>query len=290
MGIGVKRLRRAGIPVADLEGLRAAIRRTTVQRVVLGTAAVCCLLAAAITALHLPTKTEVLATQRSGVILLDMSRSINATKMTDVRQLLTHFATPTQRVGLVFFSDTAYELLPPGSPGTALKPMIRFFTLFHIAPGSRKVHLVATPWDNTFRGGTQISRGLEVARHALLRQHAHGEPILLVSDLDAFTDDLQRIGAEISELRQEHIPLRIFPIEPTANDRELFARLAGKRAFLPVSSLGHTGLRRAHPSAVPTAISGVLIGVAVTLLLALGLNEIWCGRLVVPAAEPGETA
>ena len=124
MDIGVKRLRRAGIPVADLEGLRAAIRRTTVQRAVLGVAAVCCLLAAALTALHLPTKTEVLSTQRSGLILLDMSRSINATKMTEVRTLLTHFATPTQRVGLVLFSDTAYELLPPGSPGTALKPIL----------------------------------------------------------------------------------------------------------------------------------------------------------------------
>jgi hypothetical protein len=290
MGIGVKRLRRAGIPVADLEGLRAAIRRTTVQRAVLGVAAVCCLLAAALTALHLPSRSEVLTTQRSGVILLDMSRSINVTKMTQIRALLTHFATPTQRVGLVFFSDTAYELLPPGSPGTALKPLIRFFRLVRIAPGSRKVHLIPTPWDNTFRGGTEISKGLEVARAALLRQHLHHEPILLVSDLDAFTDDLQKIGNEISELHHEHIPLRIFPIEPTPNDRDLFTRLAGKRAFLPVSSLGHTGLRRAHPLAVPTAISGVLIGVAVALLLALGLNEIWCGRLVVPAAEPGETA
>ena len=285
-----RRLRRAGIPVADLEGLRRAIRRTTVQRVVLGAAAVCCLLAAAITALHLPTRAEVLTTQRSGLILLDMSRSINATKMTAIRNVLAHFATPDQRVGLVFFSDTAYELLPPGSPGTALKPMIRFFTLFRIAPGSRKVHLVPTPWDNTFRGGTQISKGLAVARQVLVRDHVHSEPILLVSDLDAFTDDLQRIGNEITKLHRDRIPLRLFPVDSTPNDQQLFARLAGKRAFLPVSSLGHTGLRRARPAAVPSTISGVLIGVAVVLLVALGLNEIWCGRLVVPAAEQGEPA
>jgi hypothetical protein len=290
MDIRLKRPRRAGIPVAGLEGLRRAIRRTTLQRAVLGVAAVCLLLAAALTALRLPSKSEVLATQRSGVILLDMSRSINATKMTEVRTLLTRLATPTERVGLVFFSDTAYELLPPGSPGTALRPLLRFFTLVHVAPGSPKLHLIPTPWDDTFRGGTQISQGLEVARQVMLRQHVRGEPILLVSDLDAFTDDLQRIGVEISELRRDRIPLRVFPVDPTANDLVLFTRLAGKRAFLPLSSLGHTGLRRSHPSAVPTTISGVLISVAVALLLALGLNEIWCGRLVVPAAKAGETS
>src|SRR5205807_2210327 len=113
--------RRAGIPVADLEGLRTAIRRTTTQRIVLAVAALCFLLGAALTALRLPTKNEVLANQRSGMIVLDVSRSINATKMNLIRNLLTHFSAPAQRVGLVFVSDTAYELLPPGSSGPALR-------------------------------------------------------------------------------------------------------------------------------------------------------------------------
>src|SRR5262249_9853370 len=96
--------RRAGIPVADIEGLSAAIRRTTVQRIVLGVAAIMLLLGAALTALRLPTKSEVLANQHSGVIALDVSRSINATKMNEMRSLLVHFSAPDQRVGLVFFS------------------------------------------------------------------------------------------------------------------------------------------------------------------------------------------
>ena len=282
------RRRRAGIPVADIEGLRAAIRRTTVQRVVLALAAVCFLLAAALTALRLPTKNEVLANQRSGVIVLDVSRSINATKMNDLRSLLIHFSAPSQRVGLVFFSDTAYELLPPGSPGPALRPVVRFFSLHHVAPGSPKLHLIRTPWDDTFRGGTQISTGLEVARQALLRQGASGEPVLLVSDLDAFTDDVPKVGNEIAALRSAHIPLRIFPVDATANDRQLFARLAGSRAFLPVSSLGHAALRQAKETAVPSTVSAVLIGIAVVLLVLLGLNELWCGRLDVPAAGAEE--
>jgi hypothetical protein len=284
------RHRRAGIPVADIEGLRAAIRRTTVQRVVLAIAALCFLLAAALTALRLPTKNEILANQRSGMIVLDVSRSINATKMNDIRNLLTHFSAPSQRVGLVFFSDTAYQLLPPGSPGPALQPIVRFFSLHHVSPGSKKLHLIRTPWDDNFRGGTQVSRGLEVARLALRRQGSTGQPILLVSDLDNFTDDLPRVGEEISALRRAHIPLRIYAVDPTANDRQLFVRLAGTRAFLPVQSLGHAALRQAKKAAVPSTVSAVLIGFAVVLLAVLGLNELWCGRLDVPTAAAEDAA
>jgi hypothetical protein len=283
------RRRRAGIPVADIEGLSAAIRRTTVQRVVLGVAALCFLLAAALTALRLPTKNEVLANQRSGMIVLDVSRSINATKMNLIRNLLLHFSEPSQRVGLVFFSDTAYELLPPGSPGPALRPFVRFFSL-HPVPGSKKLHLIATPWDNNFRGGTQVSRGLEVARQALLRQGARGEPVLLVSDLDNFTDDLPNVGQEISTMRRQHIPFRIFALDPTANDRQLFVRLAGTNAFLPVQSLGHAALQQAREAAVPSAVSAVLIVFGVVLLAVLGFNELWCGRLDVPSSSVEDAA
>ena len=284
-----KRRRRAGIPVADIEGLRAAIRRTTVQRVVLAVAALCLLLGAALTALRLPTKNEVLANQRSGMIVLDVSRSINATKMNLIKTMFTHFSQPSQRVGLVFFSDTAYELLPPGSPGPALQPFIRYFSL-HPVPGSKKLHLIRTPWDDNFRGGTQVSKGLDAARLALLRQGSPGQPILLVSDLDNFTDDLPKVGQEISLLRREHFPLRIFAVDPTPNDRQLFVRLTGTRAFLPIQSLGHAVLRQAKEAAVPSTVSAVLIAFGVVLLAALGLNELWCGRLDVPSASSEETA
>ncbi len=289
MAVRDNRHRRAGIPVADIEGLRAAIRRTTVQRVVLALAALCLLLGAALTALRLPTKNEVLANQRSGIIVLDVSRSINATKMNLIRSLFVHFSQPGQRVGLVFFSDTAYELLPPGSPGPALQPFIRFFSL-HQVPGSKKLHLIRTPWDDNFRGGTQVSKGLDVARQALLRQGSPGQPILLVSDLDNFTDDLPKVGQEISLMRREHFPFRIFAVDPSANDRQLFARLAGSNAFLPVQSLGHAELRQAKEAAVPSTVSAVLIAFGVVLLAALGLNELWCGRLDVPAASAEEPA
>ena len=257
---------------------------------VLAVAALCFLLGAALTALRLPTKNEVLANQRSGMIVLDVSRSINATKMNDIRNLLIHFSAPSQRVGLVFFSDTAYELLPPGSPGSALQPFVRFFSLHHVAPGSKKLHLIRTPWDDNFRGGTQVSKGLEIARRALMRQGASGQPVLLVSDLDNFTDDLPKVGEEITALRRAHLPLHIFAVDPTANDRQLFVRLAGTRAFLSVQSLGHAALRQAKEAAVPSTVSAVLIGFAIVLLAVLGLNELWCGRLDVPAAAAEEAA
>jgi hypothetical protein len=283
------RRRRSGIPVADIEGLRTAIRRTMVQRVVLAVAALCFLLAAALTALRLPTKNEVLANQRSGMIVLDVSRSINATKMNLIRNLFVHFSQPSQRIGLVFFSDTAYELLPPGSPGPALQPFVRFFSL-HQIPDSKKLHLIATPWDDNFRGGTQISTGLDVARQALLRQGLRGQPILLVSDLDNFTDDLPKVAQEISAMRREGFPLRIYAVDPSANDRQLFVRLTGSNAFLPVQSLGHAALRQAKEAAVPSAVSAVLIGFGVVLLAVLGVNELWCGRLDVPSPSVEDAA
>ena len=291
------------------------------QRMVLAVAALCFLLGAALTALRLPTKNEVLANQRSGMIVLDVSRSINATKMNDIRNLLIHFSAPSQRVGLVFFSDTAYELLPPGSPGSALQPFVRFFSLHHVAPGSKKLHLIRTPWDDNFRGGTQVSKGLEIARRALqdLKEYLNGShqfngiialdvmrpppaaltpnqkiidalPVLLASDLDNFTDDLPKVGDEITALRRAHLPLHIFAVDPTANDRQLFVRLAGTRAFLSVQSLGHAALRQAKEAAVPSTVSAVLIGFAIVLLAVLGLNELWCGRLDVPAAAAEEAA
>lgn len=281
----LKSRRRAGIPIAELGGLAFAIRRTTLQRVTLAVAALCLLLGATLAALRLPTEGRGLAHPRSGVIVLDISRSISPGKMREIRKVLKHFASPTQRLGLVFFADTAYELLPPGSPGTALRPLLRFFTLVPIER-TPYIRPITSPWDYSFRGGTQVSQGLTVARRMLLRQGTHGEPVLLVSDLSDFSEDLGRLGQEIALLRRAHIPLRIQPIDAIPANLQLFTRLAGKRAFLPLSSL-NAGSRAPTNTSGTSGITVALIVIGATLLVLLGLNEFWCGRLQVPAAESG---
>ena len=284
----LKLQRRAAIPIAEFGGLRAAIRRTTLQRLTLGLAAFCLLLGGTLAALRLPTQGQGSTHPRSGVLVLDVSRSISPGKMRAIRKLLEGFASPSQRLGLVFFADTAYELLPPGTPGTALRPLLRFFKLVPI-PGSGYVRPVPGPWDYSFRGGTQVSQGLTVARHMLLRQGVRGEPVLLVSDLSDFQDDLARLGRQIAALRRDHFPLRITQIDATSPNRQLFTRLAGRRAFTPLTSVTGNSSGPAKTSATSgTAVALIVIGAV--LLAVLGLNEFWCGRLQVPAAESGRTA
>ena len=58
-----------------------------------------------------------------------------------------------QSIGLVMFSDTAYELLPPNSPPGALLQFIPFFRPLHYY-GATPV-FAQSPWD-TFRGGQKV--------------------------------------------------------------------------------------------------------------------------------------
>jgi hypothetical protein len=275
------------IPFPDLEGLRRTARRTTLQRSLLGLAAVGLLVAAGLTArnLHLPAGTLV-SEGRSGVIALDLSRSINGSRQEEMARVLSRFAVPDQRVGLVAFSDTAYELLPPGSPGTELRPLIQLLTPYRVRPDAKKLRLREMPWDMSFRAGTVISTGLEMAERALRRHGESGGTVLLVSDLSTLADDLPRVANLLVALRKDNIELRIAAIQPTDSDRAVFERLAGKSAFVSPSSLGRGGLRGLADAALERPVPSGLVAVALALLAILALNELWFGRLVGPHPEP----
>ncbi len=279
------------IPFTGLDRLRTAARRTMLQRSALGLAAVALLAVAALTArsLELPAH-RLVPESRSGVIVLDLSRSINGSRMGEMADLLRRFAVPGQRVGLVVFSDMAYELLPPGSPGTELRPMIGFLTPFRLRPHAKKLRLPETPWDPHFRAGTRISVGLAAAHQALLRHGRGRGVVMLVSDLSGLPDDLPRVAEEIVALQNDRIPLRIVALRPSAGDRSVFERLAGESAFVPPSSLGRGGLRGVAEAALEQPVPGGLVGVTLVLLAVVALNEFWCGRLLGPRIEPREKA
>ena len=90
----------------------------------------------------------------TGVVALDMSASISGPTYSRVATTLRGIANANQSVGLVMFSDSAYELLPPNSPPGALVQFIPYFvpTRYY---GSTPV-FAQTPWDH-FSGGTRIS-------------------------------------------------------------------------------------------------------------------------------------
>ena len=61
--------------------------------------------------------------------MLDVSASISADTYSRIGATLSSLARSGGRYGLVVFSDQAYEALPPGTPASDLRPLVRYFTL-----------------------------------------------------------------------------------------------------------------------------------------------------------------
>ena len=120
-----------GVPLADAGALRSASRRTAL----IGTglvAAVGVALAAAYLLAPRPTGKldELVSGKGSTVIVLDMSQSVSDLVYREIARTLEGVMTSTGedgRIGLVLFSDTAEEALPPGSKSSELEPFIRYF-------------------------------------------------------------------------------------------------------------------------------------------------------------------
>jgi hypothetical protein len=276
------------IPVADAPALGRAARRTTVVRLLL----VVALLGAAALAYLFATELDArpssyFAEGTTGVVVIDFSTSIDPGKYRRIGRVLHTVAETSQPVGLVVYSDAAYEAIPPGTRGDVLRPLLRFYERpdRRLAPRVRGGfgapvfrELPASPWQRTFRGGTRISAGLSVAREMLVRDRVQGGSVMLVSDLDDSPFDTARLGDEAIRYRRAGIDIRLVPLSPAAEDRELFMRLFGPEAFVDHRELlanSELEERRTLVGSFPAA----LVGVAVALLLLLALNERLNARL-----------
>ena len=71
--------------------------------------------------------TSYFASGSGGILVLDLSTSVDRMKQQRVRRVLRSLSRTNTRVGLVVFSDTAYEALPAGTRGDELRPLLRFF-------------------------------------------------------------------------------------------------------------------------------------------------------------------
>src|SRR5712691_6787625 len=206
----------AAVPVADVATFARARRRTLALRAGLGLTALALLGLAAWSASGLDVPPESALPQgRSGVVVVDLSRSIGATPEKTLLRALLRLDSPDGRLGLVVFSDIAYELLPPGSPGVELRPMERFFRPI---PGrkdeSGEPVFPVTPWDESFRGGTRISTGIAAGWNALKREQIRNGAILLVSDLATEPDDIQQVADLGTAMRRENVEVRILGLNP----------------------------------------------------------------------------
>jgi hypothetical protein len=269
-------------PLADLPQLRLPAQRTSVVRLLLaaalaGTFAWLFLVArgaGAGRAAVFPAGTS------TGVVALDMSASISGPIYARVATTLRGIVNANESVGMIMFSDTAYELLPPNSPPGAMLQFVPYFVPRRYYGGSPVFD--QSPWD-TFMGGTRIAKGLQMADVALHRAHVKHGAILLVSDLDDSNADQAAIEQEAIHLRNEHLPVRIVPLFAAAVDKRYFAALFGQDSFVDPSVFTHTAKRRAASVTAPQPWALLLLGAALVLLLAG--NERWNARLASGSSE-----
>jgi hypothetical protein len=268
------------IPIATTATMGPAVRRTLLLRIALGVLLIALVVAAVDTGRSKAAADRGLVPGGvGGMLVLDVSRSIKPDANETITNVLQQLIDSHTRIGLVAFSDIAYELLPPGSPVSELQPLVRYFAAVRPKPGPDPYP--PNPWSTQFSGGTQISSGLAVAHAALVRAGEPKGPILLVSDLDTAPDDVPRVALAFNQFRAQGVPFRIVAVTPRADNLSLFKNLAGPGAFThPVQrtsgGIGQTeGAQGGH---TPWA----LIALALCVLAALAANEHWNGRLPVP--------
>jgi hypothetical protein len=247
-------------------------RRTTLVRIALALALLGALALAVLTARGEDVRRAPLVPSgKTGILVLDLSASTSEVAFADtIRQL----AESDERVGLVAFSDAAYQLLPIGTPGRELLPLLRYFS---VEDGRQPA--AHNPWEE-FRAGTRISEGLEVAHDVLLDEGAVDSSIVLVSDFEILPDEIQRVADQVGLLKQDGIEVRLVPLDPTPERRERMDAILGGAAVLRESS-ADAPVRAPESRSLAEAAPWSFLAIAGLLVALLGVNEGLLSRLEV---------
>ena len=273
----MRRYRRAGLPTSAVRELAGASRRTAVLRVGFAAAAAGLLTVAVLASGTLGARpTSYFASGGGGIVVLDLSTSVDPRKGQRMQRVLRSLSQSSTRLGLVVFSDVAYEMFPPGTRGSELEALIPFFEPPTFDPGRQNPQAprsfgLASPWNATFRGGTRISFGLEVARKVIERDGTR-PTVMLVSDLDDSALDTEALTQELIRYETVGLDLRIVPLFAFGDDRDLFERLVGEEAFVQNDELLRNSRIEERQSLVGT-FPLVLALATACLLFLLAANE-----------------
>jgi hypothetical protein len=263
------------VPLAEAQSLDAAARRTRIIRVVLAAAIVAAAVAAFFAA---PGKAgrRYLPPNAVGVVVLDVSSSVKPDTYARIEQTLAAIAASHTRLGLVLFSDVAYEALPPGTPSEQLVPFLRFF-----APGGgggNDDEIARSPWEQWFSAGTRISGGLYLAAKMLLKEHVQNGAVILISDLADDPVDLSRLTAAVVYLDELKMPLEIVGLHPSNEDLDFFRNLLGDEALFREARLP-TSAEAAGKVELNGSLSHGLLAFAALAIALLAVNEWWAEPL-----------
>jgi hypothetical protein len=253
---------RPSIPIGDIAGLARPGGRTLAVRVVLAAALAGALVAAWFAAQQSGKRAGLLPRGKSPIVAIDMSWSVSFGDTNAlIERTLADLAGSGRRLGLVLFSDIAYEALPPGTPASELRPYLRFFAK----------RGVRNPWEDAFSGGTRIWTALDLAHRMLRRDRISNGSVVLVSDLADAPNDRPQLGQTLASFVRESIPIKIVGLDPTPEDAQLFrgALAHGGGSVTMLEPVQRDGRRGSRPAVFPVA----LVIVAGSLALLLGLNE-----------------
>ena len=255
------------VPLADLARLEGPARRARAARLACAAALIVTVLATAASVPDVHGR-RFLPADTVAIVVLDLSSSIRPTTYRLIGLELASLAKTDQRVGLVLFSDVAYEALPPGTPASELKAFARYYEDETIPRAADGTPLPRNPWDEWFSAGTNISSGLQLAAQLLRVSGAARGGVLLFSDLADDPTDLRPLGRVISVYEQRHIPLRVVALDPTREDRDFWVELLGPGSLsnvqIPTGDAGRGSL--VVESAFPARF--IVLGALVVLLLA----------------------
>ncbi|HWG55695.1 MAG TPA: vWA domain-containing protein [Gaiellaceae bacterium] len=273
------------LPTGDGSLLRRPARRTSIVAAVLAAALLAAAAGVATASRGLETREAgMLAPGESTIVVLDLSLSIPPVVYRRMRFVIDELSRENGSVGLIVFSDSAYELLPPGTPARELRPLLRFLTRRPPPPDAfdDRPYYLPDPWSDAFRSGTKISAALDLAREVVQRDRVRAS-VLLISDLHSGEPDQATLVTALQRLSGAGVRLRVVPLFALDFNRRIFADIVGEEAFADWRAL--VARRRGDAAeAVETAAASPLpLVVAAALLLALlAANEVWCRRLALP--------
>ena len=254
------------VQLADFRSLARFAARSRRARLFLVLAALVAVALAIFLTPHRPTSAgTILRPGSNAIVVVDVSASIS---YGDVRADRDR---PLQRLrreggdaGLILFSDTAYQALPPGTPVAELAPFERFFR--HPAadpPGVAADSRRASPWTCSFSAGTRISTGLSLALDVVRGASVARPLVILVSDLDDDAGDLESLTSVALAYRQTRHSDQGGRAQPVAGGR------AVRRTPAPTGrKLVGAASRRAPRGAFAPTFREVVLGVLLARVLA----------------------
>lgn len=254
----------SAIELADYPALSPAAHRTRWLRLLAAALAIGLAAIALLIAPSGSTPTPPLLPQgASGIVVVDVSASISWDTYARIAATLDRLRRGGGTAGLVLFSDTAYQALPPGTPVSELGAFERFFEVKAPSQPGLQPQPPRSPWTDSFSAGTRISTGLSLALNVLQQEQLRKPVVLLVSDLDDDAGDLESLTSVALAYRHVGVPIRVVGLNPSPEDARFMQRLLPQGG-----SVVQAGLPGEKASSAHTGLPIALILVAVALAIA----------------------